>query len=75
MRFWDEFTHEICPNKCTKYARWEGNILKCSKCGEEIALKLEVATPTGTKLRLMVLPRFGKQKEIIEYLYGEGEAC
>lgn len=70
MRFWDEFTHEIFPSKCLKHARWDGNILKCSKCGEEIALKLGAITPTGVKSRLMVLPRFEKKKNLIKLRWG-----
>ena len=70
MSFWNEFIHEIYPSKCLKHARWDGNILKCCKCGEAIALKFEFVTPSGVQSRIMVLPRFEKKKNFIKLKWG-----
>lgn len=54
--------HEVMPRKCIDHMESAGYMIRCSRCGEPIAICYHF----DDELRVSVLPRFRRYKEQIE---------
>lgn len=54
--------HEVVPRKCIDHMESAGYVVRCSRCGEPIAICYHF----DDELRVSVLPRFRRYKEQIE---------
>lgn len=54
--------HEVVPRKCVNNIEFVGYVVRCSQCGEPIAICYKL----NDELRVSVLPRFRRFAEEIE---------
>lgn len=54
--------HEVVPRKCIDHMESAGYVIRCSQCGEPIAIHYKL----DDELRVAVLPRFKRFAEEIE---------
>lgn len=54
--------HEVVPRKCVNNIEFVGYVVRCSQCGEPIAIYYKL----NDELRVSVLPRFKRFAEEIE---------